>query len=83
MVQTSVVVQLSPSLHAVPVVGAQVPSLEAPAATEHAWQSPVAPPPHAVAQHTPSTQKPLPHCAALVQSEPAARVDTSSHVSAT
>ena len=54
----SVVVHASPSSHALPVVGPHVPSVAAPAATLHAWQSSV-PPLHEVAQQTPSVQKPL------------------------
>jgi hypothetical protein len=36
----------------------------------HAWQSPEAPPPHAVSQQTPSTHWPLTHSAAAVQLVP-------------
>jgi len=71
--QTSVVVHALPSEHALPVEGPQVPLTAAPAATEHAWQSFVAPPPHAVLQQTPSAQKPLAHWAAPVQAAPAGR----------
>ena len=61
-------VQLFPSLHGVPLSKVQVPSAVDPAATEHASQAPAL---HAVAQQTPSTQKPLaqssavPHAAAI------------------
>ena len=41
--------------------GVQAPLLLPPAATEHAWQSLGLPPPHALAQHTPSTQNPEEH----------------------
>ena len=78
--QTSVVVHALPSEHALPVEGPQVPFTAAPAATEQAWQSDV-PPPQAVLQHTPSTQKPVPHCTLEVQSEPGARLTESVHVS--
>jgi hypothetical protein len=57
--QVSPVVQALLSLHARPLTtGPHVPSAAAPAVTLQATQS-VAPPPHAVAQQTPSTQKPL------------------------
>src|SRR5690606_32431492 len=57
--------------HTVPDVrGAQVPSTAAPAATVQAWQSVVLPPPHAVLQHTPSTQKPLWQSLAPVHAAP-------------
>ena len=71
--QTSVVVHPLPSVQALPVVDAQVPFTAAPAATLQAWQSFVAPPPHAVLQQTPSVQKPLAHCAAPVHAAPAGR----------
>ena len=70
--QVSVVVQLSASSQMLPVVGPQVPSTAAPAATLHAWQS-LVPPPHALAQQTPSVQKPLTHSAAAVQAAPLGR----------
>jgi hypothetical protein len=38
-----------------------VPFAGAPAAMLHAWQSVASPPPHALAQHTPSTQNPDVH----------------------
>jgi hypothetical protein len=47
-------VQPLPSSHAGPVKSRQVPSLLAPAATEHASQAPAS---HAELQQTPSTQK--------------------------
>ena len=71
--QVSVWVQALPSSHVLPVDRPQVPSLAAPAATLHAWQSLVTPPPQAVSQHTPSTQKPLPHCVPLVHDCPSLR----------
>ena len=39
-------------------------------AAEHAWQSVAAPPPHALAQQTPSTQKPEAHATPLAQTVP-------------
>jgi hypothetical protein len=39
-------------------------------ATLQLWQTPLAPDEQPVSQHTPSTQFPLPHCAAAVQVEP-------------
>src|SRR6185436_17626391 len=42
-----------------PLSVAHTPSLAAPPATLHAWQSPVSLPPHAVLQQTPSAQLPL------------------------
>ncbi len=39
-------------------------------ATLQAWQSPVEPPPHALLQQTPSTQKPLWHSFAPEQASP-------------
>ena len=48
----------------------QVPSALPPAATEQAWQSFGLPPPQALAQHTPSTQLPVPHWLAVVQAPP-------------
>jgi hypothetical protein len=47
-----------------------VPFTAAPLATLHAWQSVVTPPPHAVLQQTPSTQKPLGHSLGLVHGSP-------------
>ncbi len=41
--------------------GPQRPSMAAPSATLQAWQSAGSPPPHAVSQQKPSTQKPLSH----------------------
>jgi hypothetical protein len=67
---TSVVVQALPSEQALPVEGPHVPSTAAPAATLHAWQSFVAPPPHAASQQTPSTQRPEAHAAPLVHALP-------------
>ena len=49
--------------------GPQVPFLAAPAATLHAWQSTL-PPPQAVLQHTPSTQKPVEQSLFLVHLPP-------------
>ena len=66
---TSPLVQDSPSLQAVPVVGPHVPSVAAPLATEHAWQS-SAPPPHAESQHTPSVQKPLSQSSSVWHASP-------------
>jgi hypothetical protein len=71
--QTSAVVQVRPSKQALPFVGAQVPFDAAPAAALHTRQSFVAPPPQAVLQHTPSTQKPEPHCSAEVHAVPFAK----------
>ncbi len=51
--QVSVVVQASPSSHEGPLKTLHVPSVSAPAATEHASHGPA---PHAVAQQTLSTQ---------------------------
>jgi hypothetical protein len=53
----------------------QVPSIEPPAAIEHAWQSTVDPPPHVASQHTPSTQLPLMHSRAEAHAPPRARFD--------
>ena len=59
-----------PSLHVVvSAIGPQVPSTAPPAAIEHARQS-VVPPPHALAQHTPSVQNPLEQSALLAQAAP-------------
>jgi hypothetical protein len=56
-VHVSVLVQAFPSLQLVLFATApQVPSLPPVAAPRHDWQSVVTPPPHAVSQHTPSTQ---------------------------
>jgi len=44
--------------------------LDAPAAVLHAWQSLGSPPPQAVSQQTPSTQAPLEHWVASVQTRP-------------
>ena len=44
----------------------QVPLTAAPAAIEQAWQSLVLLPPQALLQHTPSTQKPVPHWPVVV-----------------
>src|SRR5690606_33540193 len=54
--QVSVCVHALSSSQAGPVNSAQVPSVAAPAATEHASQGPAS---HAVLQQTPSAQKPL------------------------
>lgn len=62
-------VQASPSLQTTAVAAPHVPSVAAPAATEHAIQS-VVPPPHAVVQQTPSVQKPLSHSVLAVQLAP-------------
>jgi hypothetical protein len=67
--QTSAVVHASASEHALPVVGPHAPSVAAPAATLHAWQS-LVPPPHAVLQHTPSAQNPETHCAPALHALP-------------
>jgi hypothetical protein len=53
-----------------------VPFTAAPAATLHAWQSVVTPPPQALSQQTPSTQYPLTHSDAEVQLAPFAFVRT-------
>lgn len=61
-------VQASPSLHDRPLAtGPHVPFAAAPAATLQATQSEVEPPPQALSQQNPSTQKPLAHCAPEVQ----------------
>jgi hypothetical protein len=65
----SLVVHASPSSHALPVVGPQVPSVAAPAATLHAWQS-LLPPPHALSQQTPSVQKPEAHRSSVAHAVP-------------
>jgi hypothetical protein len=53
-----------------------VPFTAAPAATLHAWQSVVTPPPQALSQQTPSTQYPLTHSEAKMQFAPLAFVRT-------
>ena len=68
----SLCVQALPSLQALPVAGAQVPSAGAPAATEQAMQSVGSPPPQAELQQTPSTQWPVAQSAERLQSEPGA-----------
>src|SRR5438552_593156 len=50
---------------------AHTPLTDAPAATEHPWQSPL-PPAQAELQQTPSTQKPLPQVEAEVHAVPLA-----------
>ncbi len=52
------------------VSGAHVPLVGAPAATLQTSQSLISPPPHAVSQHTPSTQKPLAYCGLPVHATP-------------
>jgi hypothetical protein len=52
--------------------GVHVPSADPPAASEQAWQSPGSPPPHALAQHTPSTQKPDSQSPSAAQARPRA-----------
>jgi hypothetical protein len=47
-----------------------VPFTAAPAATLHAWQSVVTPPPQSLSQQTPSTQCPLRHCEAEAHALP-------------
>ena len=56
----------------VSLMGAHVPSLLAPAAMLHAWQSLGSPPPQAALQHTPSAQWLLVHSEALEQAVPSA-----------
>jgi hypothetical protein len=61
--QAPVASQIEPFMHAssAPLLtGEQVPTLPV---SEQLWQAPS----HAVSQQTPSTQKPLAHCAATVQ----------------
>jgi hypothetical protein len=60
-------VQAFPSLQALPVKGAHVPSVGAPAPFEQASQAPAL---HAVLQQTPSTQNPDAHCEADVHGDP-------------
>jgi hypothetical protein len=62
--QAPLVPQVRPS-----TTGVQVPSLLPPASREHAWQS-LAPPPHASAQQTLSTQKFEMHWSTLVHELP-------------
>ena len=68
--QVSVCVQPLPSLQVVPLSVAQVPFTAAPAATLHAWQSVVIPPPQAEMQHTPSAQNPLAQLEGWLQGMP-------------
>jgi len=77
----SVSVHAFESLQAVALRGEHVPSATLPAAVLHATQSLVEPPPQALSQQTPSTQKPVAHCAALEHVDPTARVMASSQVS--
>jgi hypothetical protein len=50
--------------------GPQTPSVAAPALVEQAWQSVVEPPPQALLQQTPSTQKLLTHCEPIEHGAP-------------
>ena len=69
----SLCVHALPSLHAVPVSRAQVPSTAAPAATEQASHAPAL---QAALQQTPSAQKPLSHSAPPAQGLPLLRRGT-------
>jgi hypothetical protein len=58
------------------LAAAQVPSAPPVFAAEHAWQAL----PHAVSQHTPSTQNPLWHAAAVAQAAPGAPLEPEDEV---
>lgn len=68
--------QASPSSHALPVEGPQLPSFAAPAATEHAMHASAS---HASSQQTPSTQYPLAHASAPTQGSPMSLFITASN----
>lgn len=71
----------SPAASRQTIVDGAGPHVPSDPTTLHAWQSFGAPPPHALLQHTPSTQSPLEHWAPVLQVWPFGFGDTQTPVS--